>query len=141
DDAGLPVRRPRRRGRRAPFRRHRADRRGRRSGLGPGSEDEPGLGVQGVERHPRASPALRCALRCPRARPRRPPARRARARGSRCAAEWDTRAEIASTQAAAGLERSLFEAMAQVYTRIAETQLARGNPEDLPEELSLDDVL
>ena len=49
--------------------------------------------------------------------------------------------EIASTQAAAGLERSLFEAMAQVYTRIAETQLAHGNAEDLPEELSLDDVL
>jgi 3-hydroxyisobutyrate dehydrogenase-like beta-hydroxyacid dehydrogenase len=49
--------------------------------------------------------------------------------------------EIASTQAAAGLERSLFEAMAQVYARIAETQLAHGNPEDLPEELSLDGVL
>lgn len=48
---------------------------------------------------------------------------------------------IASTQAAAGLERSLFEAMAQVYARVAETQLARGNPEGLPEELSLDDVL
>jgi 3-hydroxyisobutyrate dehydrogenase-like beta-hydroxyacid dehydrogenase len=49
--------------------------------------------------------------------------------------------EIASTQAAAGLERSLFEAMAQVYARIAETQLAHGDPEDLPEELSLDGVL
>jgi hypothetical protein len=49
--------------------------------------------------------------------------------------------EIASTQAAAGLERSLFEAMAQVYAQIAETRLARGNPEDLPEELSLGDVL
>ncbi len=49
--------------------------------------------------------------------------------------------EIASTQVAAGLEPSLFEAMAQVYARIAETQLARENPEELPEELSLDDVL
>jgi 3-hydroxyisobutyrate dehydrogenase-like beta-hydroxyacid dehydrogenase len=49
--------------------------------------------------------------------------------------------EIASAQAAAGLEPSLFEAMARVYARIAETPLARRNPEELPDELSLDDVL
>ena len=49
--------------------------------------------------------------------------------------------EIASTQAAAGLEASLFEAMARVYARIADSSLARTNPEELPRELSLDDVL
>jgi 3-hydroxyisobutyrate dehydrogenase-like beta-hydroxyacid dehydrogenase len=49
--------------------------------------------------------------------------------------------EIASTQGDAGLEPSLFEAMARVYGRLAETPLARGNPEELPDELSLDDVL
>jgi 3-hydroxyisobutyrate dehydrogenase-like beta-hydroxyacid dehydrogenase len=49
--------------------------------------------------------------------------------------------EIASTQGDAGLEPALFEAMARVYARLAETPLARGNPEELPEQLSLDDVL
>jgi 3-hydroxyisobutyrate dehydrogenase-like beta-hydroxyacid dehydrogenase len=49
--------------------------------------------------------------------------------------------EIASTQGDAGLEPFLFEAMARVYTRIAETPLARANPEELPDELSLDEVL
>jgi 3-hydroxyisobutyrate dehydrogenase-like beta-hydroxyacid dehydrogenase len=49
--------------------------------------------------------------------------------------------EIASTQRDAGLEPSLFEAMARVYARLAETPLARGNPEEFSDELSLDDVL
>jgi 3-hydroxyisobutyrate dehydrogenase-like beta-hydroxyacid dehydrogenase len=49
--------------------------------------------------------------------------------------------EIASTQDDAGLEPSLFEAIALVYARLAEAPLARGNPEELPDELSLDDVL
>ena len=49
--------------------------------------------------------------------------------------------EIASTQAAVGLEPSLFEAMAHVYARLADTPLAHMKPEELPEELALDDVL
>jgi 3-hydroxyisobutyrate dehydrogenase-like beta-hydroxyacid dehydrogenase len=49
--------------------------------------------------------------------------------------------EIAATQGDAGLEPALFEAMARVYGRLAETPLARGNPEELPDELLLDDVL
>ena len=40
--------------------------------------------------------------------------------------------EIAATQAAAGLTPALFEAMAEVYAALAETQLARAtDPEDL----------
>lgn len=49
--------------------------------------------------------------------------------------------EIAATQSAAGLTPSLFEAMAEVYAALAETPLARANPEDLPPDLSLQQVL
>ena len=49
--------------------------------------------------------------------------------------------EIAATQAAAGLTPTLFEAMAEVYAALAETPLARENPEDVSSELTLDDVL
>jgi 3-hydroxyisobutyrate dehydrogenase-like beta-hydroxyacid dehydrogenase len=49
--------------------------------------------------------------------------------------------EIASTQAAAGLTPALFAAMAEVYKELAETELARGNPEDVPADVSLPDVL
>jgi 3-hydroxyisobutyrate dehydrogenase-like beta-hydroxyacid dehydrogenase len=49
--------------------------------------------------------------------------------------------EIAATQAEAGLTPSLFEAMAEVYEALAKTPLAQSSPEELPAELSLDDVL
>lgn len=49
--------------------------------------------------------------------------------------------EIAATQDAAGLTPALFEAMAEVYETLAETELARGNPEDVPADVSLPDVL
>jgi 3-hydroxyisobutyrate dehydrogenase-like beta-hydroxyacid dehydrogenase len=49
--------------------------------------------------------------------------------------------EIAASQSAAGLTPALFEAMADVYTVLSETPLAKENPEDLPRELSLADVL
>jgi 3-hydroxyisobutyrate dehydrogenase-like beta-hydroxyacid dehydrogenase len=49
--------------------------------------------------------------------------------------------EIAATQEAAGLTPALFQAMAEVYTALAETPLAASAPEDLPEELALTDVL
>jgi 3-hydroxyisobutyrate dehydrogenase-like beta-hydroxyacid dehydrogenase len=49
--------------------------------------------------------------------------------------------EIAATQAEAGLTPSLFEAMAEVYDALAKTPLARSSLEELPAELSLDDVL
>jgi len=49
--------------------------------------------------------------------------------------------EIATTQAAVGLTPALFEAMAEIYAALAETPLARGNPEDLPADLSLPQVL
>ena len=49
--------------------------------------------------------------------------------------------EIAATQAAAGLTPALFEAMAEVYAALAETELARANPEDIPDDLSLRQAL
>lgn len=49
--------------------------------------------------------------------------------------------EIASAQTAAGLTPSLFEAMADVYTAMARTQLATKNPDELPPDLALENVL
>jgi 3-hydroxyisobutyrate dehydrogenase-like beta-hydroxyacid dehydrogenase len=49
--------------------------------------------------------------------------------------------EIAATQTAAGLTPALFEAMAEIYTALGETPLARASPEELPPELSIQDVL
>ena len=49
--------------------------------------------------------------------------------------------EIAATQAAAGLTPALFEAMAEVYAGLAETPLARTNPEDVAADLSLAELL
>ncbi len=42
--------------------------------------------------------------------------------------------EIAATQASAGLTPALFEAMAEVYSRLAETELAAESPESIPAE-------
>jgi 3-hydroxyisobutyrate dehydrogenase-like beta-hydroxyacid dehydrogenase len=49
--------------------------------------------------------------------------------------------EIAATQSGAGLTPALFEAMAEVYAELAERPLARESPEDVPSELSLENVL
>ena len=49
--------------------------------------------------------------------------------------------EIAETQAAAGLTPALFEAMAEAYGRLAETDLGAAAPESIPPEPSLKDVL
>jgi 3-hydroxyisobutyrate dehydrogenase-like beta-hydroxyacid dehydrogenase len=49
--------------------------------------------------------------------------------------------EIALAHSAAGLTPALFEAMAEVYAALATSGLARAAPEDLPDELALDDVL
>jgi len=49
--------------------------------------------------------------------------------------------EIAATQSDAGLTPALFEAMADVYAALSETQLGRSAPEDVPSEPSLEDVL
>ena len=49
--------------------------------------------------------------------------------------------EIASAQSDAGLTPALFEAMAKVYASVAETSAARAQPEDIPGDLSLGDVL
>jgi hypothetical protein len=49
--------------------------------------------------------------------------------------------EIASTQASVGLTPALFEAMAEVYARLAETPLAADLPESIPESPDLEDVL
>jgi 3-hydroxyisobutyrate dehydrogenase-like beta-hydroxyacid dehydrogenase len=48
--------------------------------------------------------------------------------------------EIAETQAAAGLAPDLFRALATVYSELAERPFAAA-PEDVPERLSLEDVL
>ena len=53
----------------------------------------------------------------------------------------DEMREIALTQSAAGLTPALFEAMAEVYAEIAQTALAGRNPEGLPADLGLGDVL
>jgi hypothetical protein len=44
--------------------------------------------------------------------------------------------EIGASQAAAGLEPSLFEAMAEVYAGIAATALGRAAPEDAGDDLA-----
>jgi 3-hydroxyisobutyrate dehydrogenase-like beta-hydroxyacid dehydrogenase len=49
--------------------------------------------------------------------------------------------EIAATQAAAGLTPALFEAIAEVYERMAETHLAQASPEDVSPDPRLEDVL
>jgi 3-hydroxyisobutyrate dehydrogenase-like beta-hydroxyacid dehydrogenase len=52
----------------------------------------------------------------------------------------DEMREISATQQAAGLA-PLFDAMAEVYERLARTPLARRSPEDVAHELALEDVL
>ena len=49
--------------------------------------------------------------------------------------------EIAATQASAGLTPALFEAMAEVYERVARSSLAAEAPEAIPSEPELEDVL
>ena len=49
--------------------------------------------------------------------------------------------EIADTQANAGLTPVLFEAMAEVYGHLAETDLAAAAPESIPPEPPLEEVL
>ncbi len=49
--------------------------------------------------------------------------------------------EIAATQDAAGLTPALFEGIAEVYARLADTPLARASPEDVSERPALTDVL
>ena len=49
--------------------------------------------------------------------------------------------EIAATQADAGLTPALFEAMAEVYSRLAATELAADSPESISESPLLEDVL
>ena len=49
--------------------------------------------------------------------------------------------EIASTQAAAGLTPSLFEAVAETYETLATTELARASPEDVPQDLTIEQLL
>ena len=49
--------------------------------------------------------------------------------------------EIADTQASAGLTPALFEAMAEVYGHLAETELGAAAPESIPPEPPLEDVL
>ena len=52
----------------------------------------------------------------------------------------DEMREISVTQQAAGLP-ALFDAMAEVYERLADSEIARESPEDVPAELGLEDVL
>ena len=49
--------------------------------------------------------------------------------------------EIAATQASAGLTPELFQAMAEVYSRLADTELAAETPESIPAEPHLEDIL
>lgn len=49
--------------------------------------------------------------------------------------------EIAASQAAAGLTPSLFEAIADVFSALSESELAQSAPEDLPGGITLDEVL
>ena len=49
--------------------------------------------------------------------------------------------EIAATQNAAGLTPALFDGIAEVYTQMADTPLARADPEDVGERPALTDVL
>jgi hypothetical protein len=49
--------------------------------------------------------------------------------------------EIAATQETAGLTPALFEAMAEVYARVAGTPAGRASPEGARAETSLSDLL
>ncbi len=49
--------------------------------------------------------------------------------------------EIALAQAATGLTPSLFEAMAEVFSALAASELARAAPEDVPSEVTLEEAL
>jgi 3-hydroxyisobutyrate dehydrogenase-like beta-hydroxyacid dehydrogenase len=49
--------------------------------------------------------------------------------------------EIAATQESAGLTPALFDTMAEVYERLAETPLGSASPEDVPRAPVLEDVL
>jgi 3-hydroxyisobutyrate dehydrogenase-like beta-hydroxyacid dehydrogenase len=49
--------------------------------------------------------------------------------------------EIAATQAAAGLTPALFEAIAEIYGQIAETELAQSSPEEVPQGRALEGVV
>jgi hypothetical protein len=49
--------------------------------------------------------------------------------------------EIAVTQGDAGLTTALFEAMADVFSDLAGTELAQAAPEDVGPNRGLDDVL
>jgi 3-hydroxyisobutyrate dehydrogenase-like beta-hydroxyacid dehydrogenase len=49
--------------------------------------------------------------------------------------------EIATTQSAAGLTPALFDAFAEIYTRLARAPLAAATPEDVTEDAKLTDVL
>ena len=53
----------------------------------------------------------------------------------------DEMREIASTQQAAGLTPALFEGVAEVFEELAATELAAADPESVPSEASLGDVL
>jgi 3-hydroxyisobutyrate dehydrogenase-like beta-hydroxyacid dehydrogenase len=49
--------------------------------------------------------------------------------------------EIAASQSNARLTPALFDAMAEVYAALAQTELAHRNPEDVPADASLSEVL
>jgi 3-hydroxyisobutyrate dehydrogenase-like beta-hydroxyacid dehydrogenase len=49
--------------------------------------------------------------------------------------------EIARTQSAAGLTPALFDAMAEVFEAMSTSVLGQSAPEDIPQEMSLDEVL
>ena len=49
--------------------------------------------------------------------------------------------EIADTQASAGLTPALFDAMAEVYGHLAETELGAASPESIPRDQPLEEVL
>ena len=49
--------------------------------------------------------------------------------------------EIALAQSAAGLTPALFEALAEVFSRLSASELAQVTPESIPQDLSLADVL
>ena len=49
--------------------------------------------------------------------------------------------EIAATQEAAGLTPALFDAMADVFAALSESDLARSAPEEIPQDVRLDAVL
>ena len=49
--------------------------------------------------------------------------------------------EIAATQSAAGLTPALFEAMAEVYSALDDTPLARASPEEVASDVTLEELL